>query len=264
MVDSRVLPSGGLDFCMLPELLIDLRDAKSEDVGALANIFIKSFRDDKTAQLLYPHDGIWPVAVEMLRTYLDDDYTRVRVAWDERPDAIVGWTSVSLVTSDQDDYFKFCDSTVWAGRELLRRETRTRNGAPLHVDEMRRAGLITQLRGRNRDGQDGSVHGQHRLVINTVAIHPDEEDIPGIAYGLVSDARDLAKREHLPLWAQFPRNPMGDLEALFREIGFSEAGSFELNLTGYANEEHRRRDWGVQRWTQWVLRIGDWERGRRS
>ena len=175
MVDSRVTPSGGLDFCVLPELLIDLRDAKREDVGALANIFIKSFRDDKTAQLLHPHDGIWPVVVEMLRTYLDDDYTRVKVAWDERTDAIVGWTSVSLVTSDQDDYFKFYDSTVWAGRELLRRETLTRNGAPLHVDEMRRAGLITQLRARNRDGQDGSVHGQHRLITsNTLHLSPSQ------------------------------------------------------------------------------------------
>lgn len=132
---------------------------------------------------------------------------------------------------------------------------------------MRRAGLITQLRTRNRDGQERHIHGQH-LVINTIAIHPDvfEDEIPQIAYKLIDDARDLAKAEGLPLWAQFPGDYMGDLGGLFFEVGFVEVGAFELNLVGYVSEEQRRRrrrNWGVQRWTQWVLRSGDWDHGRR-
>ena len=106
IAESGISTANGVDFTMLAELFIDIRDARREDVGTLANIFIKSFRDDSTAQLLYPHDGIWPVVVEMLRTYLEDDYTQVRVAWDEYTDTIVGWTALSLVTSEQDDYFE--------------------------------------------------------------------------------------------------------------------------------------------------------------
>ncbi|KAF6240235.1 hypothetical protein HO173_001846 [Letharia columbiana] len=264
----RGTESGGdspaeLDFTELDELFIMTREAERGDVGAMANIFIKSFKDDKTAQLLYPHDEIWPVVVEMLRNYLDDDYTHVIVAEDRYTDTTVGWTSVSLVASDQEDHFKFCDSTVWAGRRLLHLG---RSEGPLHVDEVRRAGLITQLSRRNRDGQKREIDGQH-LVINTFAIHPDvfEEEIPEIAYKLMDDTRDLAKGEGLPLWAQLPQNSLGNLEELFQEIGFAEVGSFELNLTGYTNEEHRRRrrNWGWQKWTQWVLKIGNWECGRR-
>lgn len=173
----------------------------------MAHIFMKSFQDDRTAQLLYPRDSIWPVVVEMLRNYLADDYTYVRVAWDEHTNTIVGWTSVSLVALNDDDYFKFCDSTVWAGRQLLRKEAQIRHGRPVHVDEMRRAGLITELRKRNREGQIRHSEGQH-LVINTFAIHPDvvEEEIPEIAYKLMDDTRDLAKRGTyfremiLPIW----------------------------------------------------------------
>lgn len=70
--------------------------------------------------------------------------------------------------------------------------------------------------------------------------------------------------ERLPLWGQFPEYALGDLEELFREIGFAEVGSFELDLNRYANENQRRRgDWGFEKWTQWLLRTGDWERGRR-
>lgn len=224
----------------------------------MANIFLKSSEDDDTAQLLYSRDGIWPVIVEMLRNYLADDYTHVRVAWDEYTDTIVGWTSISLVTSDQEDYFKFCDSTVWAGRQLLFREAQTSRGDPPHVDTMRRSGLITQLRNRNCSGQNGHINGSQHLVINTIAIHPDifVDEIPTIAYKLIDDARDLAMEEDLPLWAQFPQSSMvdrEDLENIFREIGFAKVGSFELDLTRYASEHHRRRRyWGIQKWTQWV------------
>lgn len=80
----------------------------------------------------------------------------------------------------------------------------------------------------------------------------------------MDETRDHAQRMDLPLWAQFPQNSLGNLEALFQEIGFAEVGSFELNLTRYTSEEHRRRrNWGYQKWTQWVLRRGNWERGRR-
>lgn len=76
-----------------------------------------------------------------------------------------------------------------------------------------------------------------------------------------------ARIDGLPLWAQVPQfslGDLGDLEEIFAEIGFDGVGSFELNLVRYANEEQqRRRDWGVQKWTQWVLRTGNWERGRR-
>ena len=256
----------GLDFTQLGELFICTREARRDDIGALANIFIKSFKNDKAAQLLYPHDRIWPLVVDMLREYLDDVYTHVILAWDGCTDTIVGWTSVSLVTSNQDDFFKFCDSTVWAGRQLLRKEARARNGAPVHMDEMRRAALITQIRKQNREGQKRHVDGQY-LVINTIAIHPDafESEIPQIAYKLIDETRDLAKRERLPLWAQFPQNSLGDLDEIFEEVGFTEADGFELNLVSYTNEEHRRResDWAPQVWTQWVLQIGNWECGRR-
>ena len=263
--ESGVPSSEGIDFTMLPELFLDTRDAKSEDVGAMAHIFIKSFKDDKTAQLLYPHDSIWPVIVEMLRTYLDDDYTRVLVAEDEYTDTVVGWMSVSLVTEDQDDYFKFCDSTVWAGRQLLRRQTQARGQTPLHSDEMKRAALITRLRNCNREGQSRHAAGQ-RLVINTIALHPDafEDEIPEIAYKLIDHVRDIAKEGHLPLWAQVPQGSLGDVESLFEEIGCDQVGSFELNLNYYASEGQRRRGtFGPQKWTQWVLRTGNWERGRR-
>ena len=216
------------------------------DVGAMANIFLKSSGDDDTAQLLYPRDGIWPVIVEMLRNYLADDYTYVRVAWDEYTDTIVGWTSISLVTSDQEDYFKFCDSTVWAGRQLLFREAQASPGGPPHVDTMRRSGLITQLRNHNCRGQNRHINGGQYLVINTMAIHPEVfvDEIPTIAYKLVDDARDLAIAEDLPLWAQIPQSSMvelEDLEDIFREAGFAEVASFELDLTRYASEDHRRR-----------------------
>ncbi len=130
---------------------------------------------------------------------------------------------------------------------------------------MRRAELITQLRQENRDGQNRNIDGQH-LVINTVAIHPDvyDDEIPEIAFKLMDGTRDLARREGLPLWAQFPQNALGDLEELFEEIGFDQVGSFELDLARYANEEHwSRRNWGRHKWRQWVLQVGNWERGLR-
>ncbi|KAM0799220.1 hypothetical protein BDR22DRAFT_822529 [Usnea florida] len=257
--------SDAVDFTTLDELFIDIRDANRADVGAMANIFIKNFEDDPTAKLLYPHDQIWPVILDMLTRYLADDWTHLRVAWDEYTDTIVGWASISLVDPNQGgDYFSFCDSTTWAGRELLRRETRDRTG-PLHFDEVKRAALITQLRRRNQEGQRAHMEGQ-RLVINTIAIHPDVfvDEIPEIAYKFLDDGRDLAKDERLPLWAQFPRGSPGNLEELFEEIGFIEAGSFELDLFKFASEEHRRRHcWGMQRWTQYLLQPGNWDRGRR-
>ena len=96
----------GLDFTQLRTLFISIREANSADIGAMANIFIKSFEDDRTAQLLYPRDGIWPEVVEMLRNYLADDFTTVIVAEDKTIDTILGWTSVSLVIPGVDDFFK--------------------------------------------------------------------------------------------------------------------------------------------------------------
>ena len=259
------VPSWGFDFTMLEELSIATRDAKREDIGAMVSVFIKSFTHDKTAQLLYPHDGIWPVVVEMLSTYLDDEYTHLILAEDEYTDAIVGWTSVSLVTSGQEDYFKYCDSTVWAGRQLLRRESRARGQTPLHLDEMKRAALITKLRDQNRHGQNRYASEQ-RLVINTIAVHPDvcEPEIATIAYEMIDHARHLALEEHLPLWAQVPHDSFGDIEEIFRAVGFAKVGSFELDLTRFTNEGHRRRrNWGLQKWTQWVLRTENRDRGRR-
>ncbi|KAL9077697.1 MAG: hypothetical protein Q9161_000069 [Pseudevernia consocians] len=255
----------GPDFTELPELCIIPRDAKFDDLGAMAHIFIKSFKGDKTAQLLHPLDSTWPEVVDMLNKYLVDDNTHLILAEDETSETIVGWTSVSLVLPDVEDYFKYCDSTLWAGRARLRKEEQARGTAPEHEDDMRRRNLITQLREENRNGQNKHIEGQ-RLVINTFALHPDvfEDEIPEIAYKLMDETRDLAKREGLPLWAQFPQNSLGDLEALFEEIGFAEVGSFDLDLTGYASEELRRmRYGGNQKWMQWVLREGNWERGRR-
>lgn len=258
------VPSSGVDVTMLQHLLLHTREARREDVGALANIFIRSFRHDKTAQLLYPHDSIWPDVVEMIRTYLLDDYTFLVLAEDEYTDTIVGWTSVSLVAAGVDDYFNYCDSTVWAGRQLLRREARDRGEGPVPVDEMKRAALISKLREHNRDGQNRHADG-NRLVINTIAMKPDvfESEIQEIAYRLIDHIRDIAKRERLPLWAQVPKNSLGNLEELYEGTGFAQVGSFELDLNRYTSEEHRRRsNWGVQKWTQWVLRTEIWERGR--
>ena len=107
--DYESVSLDGLDFTELVELYICTRDAKTDDVGAMANIFIKSFKDDDTAQLLYSRDEIWPEVVEMLRSYLADDYTHVILAEDETTDTIIGWTSVSLMVPDEEDYF-MCES----------------------------------------------------------------------------------------------------------------------------------------------------------
>ena len=258
------VPSSGVDVTMLEELLIHTRDARKEDIGAMANVFMRSFRHDKIAQLLYPHDSIWPEVVEMIKTYLADDCTHLVIAEDEYTDTIVGWTSVSLVASGEDDYFKYCESTVWAGRQLLRREARARGEAPVPMDEMKRAALISKLREHSRNGQNRHASG-NRLAINTIAIDPDVfwTEIQEIAYRLIDHIRDVAKGERLPLWAQVPNYSLGDLEEVYGGTGFVHVGSFELDLNRYASEEHRRRsNWGVQKWTQWVLRVGDWERER--
>ena len=249
------VPSSGVDVTMLQELQLHTRDARGEDVGAMANIFIQSFRHDKTAQLLYLHDSISPVVVDMIKSYLLDDFTYLVLAEDEYSDTIVGWTSVSLVTSGEDDDFKYCDSTVWAGRELLRREARTIREAPVPMEEMKQAALISMLREHNRTGQNRHINGDH-LVINTIAMNPDvfEREIQEIAYRLIDHIRDVAKSERLPLWAQVPEKSLGDLEELYEGTGFAQVGSFELDLNLYASEEHRRQStWSVQKWTQWVL-----------
>ena len=258
------VPSSGVDVTMLQELLLHTREARREDVGAMANVFIRSFRHDKIAQLLYPHDSIWPEVVEMIKSYLLDDYTYLVLAEDEYTDTIVGWTSVSLVASGEDDYFKYCDSTVWAGRQLMRKEARARGEAPVPMDEMKRAALISKLREHNRNGQNRHASGD-RLVINTIAMDPDvfETEIQEVAYRLIDHIRDVAKRERLPLWAQVPKNSLGYLEELYGGTGFAQVGSFELDLNRYTSEEHRRRsNWRVDKWTQWVLRVENWERGR--
>ena len=254
----------GVDITMLQELLLHTREARNEDVGALANIFIRSFRHDKTAQLLYPHDSIWPDVVEMIKTYLLDSHCYLLLAEDRYTDTIVGWTSLTHLASGEDDYFKFCDSTVWAGRQLLRREARVRGEAPVPVDEMKRAALISKLREHNRDGQNRHTDGD-RLVINTIAMNPDvfELEFQEIAYRLIDHVRDVAKRLRLPLWAQVPKNSLGDLEDVYAGTGFVQVGSFELDLNRYTSEEHRRRSsWGVQKWTQWVFRARNREHGR--
>ena len=96
----------GPDFTELPELCIIPRDAKFDDLGAMAHIFIKSFKGDKTAQLLHPLDSTWPEVVDMLNKYLVDANTHLILAEDEYSKTIVGWTSVSLVLPDVEDYFK--------------------------------------------------------------------------------------------------------------------------------------------------------------
>ena len=253
------VPSSGVDVTMLQQLLLHTREAKREDVGAMANIFIQSFRHDKIAQLLYPHDSIWPDVVEMIRHYLLDDFTYLVLAEDEYTDTIVGWTSVSLVAAGVDDYFDYCDSTVWAGRQLLRREARDRGEGPVPVDEMKRAALISKLREHNRNGQNRHVD-RDRLAFNTIAIKPDvfQPEIQEIAYRLIDHIRDVAKSERLPLWAQIPENSLGDLEKLYEGTGFAQMGSFELDLNRYTTEEHRKgSNWRVQKWTQWVLRAGN-------
>lgn len=195
--ESGVASWDALDDTTSPMMEIVTHDATRDDVGAMANIFIGSFKGDKTAQLLYPPDSIWPVVVEMIGEYLDDDYTRVITAWDNDTERMVGWTSISQVVSRREDRFEFCDSTIWAGRQLLLREARARaSEGPLSVDETRRACLVGDLSRRNRDGQNRNIDGQH-LAINTVAIDPDviECEIPQVAYQLIRYARDLAKRE---------------------------------------------------------------------
>lgn len=225
---SEVLPSSGeLDSTELPVLDIVIGEANTRaDVGAMANVFIKSFVNDRTAQLLYTRDRIWPVVLEMLRNYVDDDNTQVLVAWDDTTNTIVGWTSVSLVTSDQGDYFASYDSIVWAGRRLLRSEARNERGEPQHLDQMRRASLINQLRERNRDGQIRHTDRQ-RLLINTIAIDTEvgRDEVEEIAYKLLNETRDHAKSKGLPLYAQFAQHSLGDLEDLCEEIGFAQVGS---------------------------------------
>ena len=96
----------GVDVTELPELCIMPREATFDDLGAMANVFIKSFKGDKTAQLLHPLDSTWPEVVDMLKQYLVDDNTHLILAEDETSNTIVGWTSVSLVFPDVEDYFK--------------------------------------------------------------------------------------------------------------------------------------------------------------
>ena len=233
---------------------IRVYEATREDFGAMAHIFITSFEYDEIARLLYHHDQIWPVIIEMLTRYLADDYTYLMVAWDERLQTICGWISISLVTDDQDDYFDFCDSTVWAGRELMRRERAIRVG-PQDTDELKRTHLIRILREQNRDGQNRTFGGQERLVINTIAIDSNYQG--GIAFTLLQGARRQATRIGLPIWGQIPEQTVGNLEETLECVGFDEEDSFELDLGPYANEEdQRRQNFGVQRWTQWLLRTG--------
>lgn len=71
--ESGVPRGGGIDFTRLQELCIVTKSAKREDIGAMAHVFLDSFPDDKTARLLYPRDRVWPVVVEMLRTYLEEE-----------------------------------------------------------------------------------------------------------------------------------------------------------------------------------------------
>ena len=254
----------GVDVTTIPKLLLHTREARNEDVGAMANIFIRSFRHDKTAQLLYPHDSIWPEVVEMIKTYLFDSHSHLVLAEDQFTDTVVGWTSINHLASGEDDYFKYCDSTVWAGRQLLRREARARGEAPVPMGEMKRAALISKLREHNRVGQNRHADGD-RLVINTIAMKPDvfELMLQEIAYRLIDHIRDVAKRLRLPLWAQVPKNSLGDLEEVYGGTGFAQVGSFELDLNRYASEEHgRRSNRGSQKWTQWVFRARDRESGR--
>ena len=268
-------------------------DATKDDVDAMVSIFIESFRDDPTAQLLYTPDAIRPIADLMIKHYMADDYSHVRVTWDEKTGTMLGWTSVSIVAPDEEEVFRFCDSTVWAGRRsLMVGGAHPRGGLPASIEHQseernRRVRLTDELSRRNRDGQKSHIRGKY-LVISTLAIHPDafKGKVPDIAFALLDDARDVAMAEGLPLWAQFPGKALGDLEGLFAEIdfeevgersalgdleglsaeiGFEQVGSFELDLTQYASEALReQRQWGYQKWTQWVLRAGNWEQGRRD
>lgn len=252
--------SGGVDLSELPHLNLVTREATRADVGAMAHIFIQCFRNDSTARLLYQSDSIWPVVVEMLRYYLYDDHTYVILAEEMSTGQIVGWTSVSIVIPGGDDHFKYCDSTVWAGRQLLGRETRARGRhAPVSMDEMKRSGLISKLREHNRNGQNRHAAGQ-RLVINTVALHPDvvPNEIPEVAGSLFSYVKDIARGDPLPIWMQLPEYLSNKIWEVFVDLHFDEVGFCDLNLARYATEEHwSQRQWGFERWTQWVLPARD-------
>lgn len=258
-VESGV-SSGGVELSDLRQLDLDTREATRDDVGAMAHIFIQRFRNDSTARLLYQSDSIWPVVIEMLGTYLCDDYTYVILAEEMTTGQVVGWTSVSIVFPGEDDLFKYCDSTVWAGRQLLRQETRARGrNAAVPMDEMKRAGLISKLREHNRNGQNRHVAGL-RLVINTVAVHPDvvPNEIPEVAGSLFSYVKELGRDDPLPIWMQLPEYLSDTIWEVFVDLNFDEVGFCDLNLARYANEEHwGQREWGFERWTQWVLPAGD-------
>ena len=259
ILESGVPSSGGVELSEVQELILDTREATSEDIGAMAHIFIQWFRDDSTARLLYQSDSIWPVVVDMIRNYLDDDYTYLIIVEEKTTEQIVGWTSVSVVTSGEDDYFKYCDSTVWAGRQLLRREARARGQAPVPMDEMKKAALISKLREHNRNGQNKHADEQ-RMVINTVALHPEIVlgELPEVAGRLFNHVIDFARGEYLPVWMQLPEFFSDSIWEVFVDTGFDEVGSVELNLSRYTNEEHRsQRQWGVERWAQWVLPVDD-------
>ena len=242
------------------EISIETRLARREDIGVLANIFIKSFRNDRASQLLYTQDAICqPLVADMIRAYLRDEYTWVFVAEDEFSETILGWVSVSLKDGNEEDYFKHCDSTSWVGYQLLRREAQARGEASM----VKRTALINQLRDHNRSGQNRHAGGR-RTVLNTVVMDPNEPDlIPEAAYQLIDRIRNLARLQRNPLWAQIPKHSLGNPEYFFYRFGFEQVASFDLALSRYTDDDDpRQRDWGFQKWTQWVLRAGNRGHGR--
>lgn len=260
--ESRVSSStSGVELSELHQLDLETRRATRDDVGAMAHIFIHCFRNDSTARLLYQSDTIWPVVVDMLMIYLRDNYNYVIVAVEMTTRQVVGWTSASIVFPGEVDHFKYCDSTVWAGRQLLGREVRARerNRAPVPMDEVKRSDLISKLREHNRNGQNRHAAGQ-RLVINTVALHPDvvRHQLPEVAGSLLSDVKGLAMENPMPIWMQLPESLNIKIWEVFADLNFRGVAYFDLNLDRYASEEHwSQREWGIERWFQWVLPAGD-------
>ena len=209
----------------------------------------------KLSQLMYAGRCPHPVFTHIVKTQLQSEYSKFRIAFDCRrdfdEDMAYGWIVLGIVPDGNKlDLYASTDFSVYLSWRMLSTEARDRGEDPnrLCTNDLR-VQLADAIDNRSRDGQFNFVPGPH-LVVNSLVLWPNSHSDSKweMAFKLLGWAVNCSKRQKWPIWTQIPVGQLG----FFRQAGFTEVSRFVLNLNHYATS--RGTDWGTQEWVQMVYR----------
>ena len=220
---------------------------KEQHFGSMSTIFSDVFSNDSSARFMSSKEDLWTAIFTMLERRYQERNFMVRAAVKKCTGEVVGWIAchdVDTLQAGLEDPAAYLDWTT-AVHLLPSQLSRFITGKDSGKEEAERSdqrkagkGLASTIQARATEAQTYLVP-VHRLVINTLVVHPSHQG-RGVASMLlksITEIMDLAKR---PIWIQTPEDPAVTqgvpTAGLFRRAGFTCAGELNLDLDSYSSE----------------------------